>query len=227
MGSTAEMSKDTIIIFSVFLTIISLFSCSLPFYHEGENLIQRYIGAVQKKDYKTLYELRADILDETEHLTEEEKLAHFDYFKKQMGKKYESYEAGRENGELDFDPDGVVLIKAFVLGKGTFYQPVDWIRVSETTAFIDTVLEFGYAHIDYSFFPEGTLIYLMGYPIGRVETLVIQRSGKVVKKVMKEAKLRWWFERKKRSNDVLSSWHIKSVEILPDSVTYETVTWVF
>ncbi len=221
------MLKFTILIFPLVLTIIFLVSCTPPFHAEGEKLIQMYINSVQKRDFKTLYTLKANIQDEVKNLTEEEKADHFKDFQWQMERKYKAYKKGREIGKLNFDADGVVLIKGFVLGKGTFYQPVNWIQVSDINAFIDTTIEFGYGHINYSTFPDGTIIYLMGYPIGQVEKLYIQRSGKVAKKVMKEATVRWWFEKKKISDDSASSWYIKSIEALSDSVKYETVTWIF
>ncbi len=221
------MSKDTIIITSLFLAIIPTLSCSPPLQYEGEKLIHAYINAVQKQDYKTLYALRADLFEEATHLADNEKKSHFENFRRNMGKKYKEYEEGREQGELVFDHDGIILVKAFVLGKGTFYQPVHWMRVSETTAFMDTLLEFGYAHINYSTFPNGTVIYLMGYPLGRVDSLCIQKSGKVAKRVLKEAKVRWWFEKKKASHLSPSGWYIKSIEVLEDSIKYETVTWIF
>jgi hypothetical protein len=227
MGSIAEMLKDAIIMAFLCLTVITLLSCSPPLQSEGERLVHTYINAVQRKDYKTLYELRADLVDEVSPLSENKKENHFEFFKRNMEKKYENYEKGRERGELIFSQEGIVLIKAFVLGKGTFYQPIHWVQVSETKGFIDTLLEFGYAYINYDTFPEGTVIYLMGYPLGRIDKLTIQRSGKVVKKVLKEGRVRWWFEKKKPSHLSPSGWHIKSIEVLEDSMKYETVTWIF
>lgn len=229
MGSTAEMAKDVtaIIIAFLFLAVIPLLSCSPPLQHEGEKLIHTYINAVQKKDYKILYELRANLADEIKDLPENKKEDHFEFFKRNMEEKYKDYERGREQGELIFSQEGIVLIKACVLGKGTYYQAMQSVQISETTGFMDTLLEFGYGHINYDTFPAGTVIYLMGYPLGHVDRLTIQRSGKVVKKVLKEAKVRWWFKKSDPSHFSPSGWRIESVEVLKDSMKYETVTWIF
>ncbi|MEW5806591.1 MAG: hypothetical protein AB1756_04505 [Acidobacteriota bacterium] len=221
---TKKMLSRSALLVAMLLVVCS---CMDPFRKNAAVIIQTYIDAVQNKDFRTLYDLSVDKRDESVSMTEEERKEHFDSFTGSLEEKYLHYETGRDRGWLDFEADGVVLVKATVLGKGAFYRVENFIKLPGSVAYVDTIIKLGYPYINYSTLPLGTVAYLLGYPIGKIERLIIQSAGRVTLKVVKEFTIRWWLESRKASNVSPSGWYLKGVEVLPNTVAYETVTWTF
>jgi len=191
----------------------------------GETL-GRYYDAVQEQDFASLYCLMAGASEATElGAGDEERRAGFESWAREY---YEAYEAGRDEGQVELDEQGLALIKLFSLGRGTFVSELRTSSAGPDALIVESRVRFGYAHIDLSRFSPGTTLYVCGAPVGRVHPVRIPAgSGEIRVDVLDTVDLEWTLVRTPATAACPAGWTVASGAPVDGTVSTVEVTWVF
>lgn len=188
--------------------------------------VREYYDAVQERDFDRLYCLMAGVAEAVElGATEAERRAGFEGWARA---RYEAYEAGRDEGWVELDEQGLALVKLFVLGRGTFATHERTGSSAPNVAVVESRIRFGYGHIDLSPFSPGTTFYVCGVPIGRVYPIRIPvGSGEFTLEVLEGVRVAWTLVREPARADCPGGWKVASGEPVEGSATTTEITWVF
>jgi hypothetical protein len=129
--------------------------------------VEDYIHAVAERDARRLTELSAGITRALAAAPGEEQALQA-AFSALLDARHAAYLQGRDAGHLELDPDGIVLIRALNLGRGTYYEPVEISFQGADQARLVMEVRLAYRSINVSSLPSGTVIYLLGAPLGTV-----------------------------------------------------------
>jgi len=189
-------------------------------------VLDRYFAAVQSEDYGSLYCLMAGA-DEALELgeTPEERRTAFEAWARAY---YDSYELGRDEGWVDFDEQGLALVKMLTLGRGAFVTHGRTERLGESGARVESRVRPAYAHIDLSRLPLGTTFYLCGNPLGRMHALQVPYDSRELSAdVLESITLSWSLIRREPSAQCAGGWAVAGVAAVVDSLQVTEVTWKF
>jgi len=188
--------------------------------------IDSFMAAVQNQDLDALYCLMAGASEAEELGTDlAERRAGFDSWSLAQ---YESYVDGREDGRVELDPQGLVLVKLFALGKGTFYVHTASRSQGPDVRVVESDVRFGYANIDLSGFSPGTTFYVCGTPVGRVHPIRVPATSREFSvDLLTEVKLEWTLIRTQPAGGCGGGWAVASVVPVEGSARSAEVTWVF
>jgi hypothetical protein len=191
----------------------------------AEGTIFSFVKAVQTEDLDALRCSLAGADLGSEDLAEA--AARRQVFDQWARSRYTAYLVGRDAGGVDLGDDGIVLAKAFALGKGAYYT-VESIRDTAEVIVVDTLVRFAYGDIDISGFPPGTVFYACGTPLGRIEALTIPHgAASVDAEVLTTVTVRWELVPALETGDCPERLTVARVEALPESVTSQEITWEF
>ena len=191
----------------------------------AQRTIFSFVDAVQTENLDALHCLLAGADPGVEDDAEAE--ARRQVFDEWARSRYTTYLVGRDAGGMDLDGDGIVLAKAFALGKGAYYT-FESIRHAEDAIVVDMHVRFAYGDIDITGFPPGTVFYACGTPLGRIEALTIPRgAGSVSADVLATVDVRWTLVLAAPTADCPERWTVATVEALPESATSQEITWEF
>lgn len=188
--------------------------------------VRDYYDAVQERDFDRLYCLMAGVAEAVElGATEAERRAGFEMWARAH---YEAYEAGRDEGRVELDEQGLALVKLFVLGRGTFATHDRTGSSGPDVAVVESRIRFGYAHIDLSPFSPGTTFYVCGAPVGRVHPIRVPvGSGEFTLEVLEGVRVAWTLVREPAGAGCPGGWKVASGEPVAGSETTTEITWVF
>jgi len=189
-------------------------------------VLDRYFDAVQSEDYGSLYCLMAGVSEAPElGQTPEERRTAFEGWAKAY---YESYELGRDEGWVDFDEQGLALVKMLSLGRGAYVTHGRLNRQGDSGAHLESQVRPAYAHIDLSHFPSGTTFYLCGEPLGRMHALLVPYDSRELSAdVLESITLRWSLIRREPTEQCAGGWAVAGVAAVDDSLQTTEVTWKF
>jgi hypothetical protein len=188
--------------------------------------VAAFADAVQAGDFERLFCLSAGAAEAVElgDTAEARRAAFAAWAREQIG----SYERGRDAGWVALDEHGVVLVRLFALGQGTFMSHTRSRRLGADVLELDSEIRFGYGAIDLSVFPAGTTLYLCGAPVGRVHAVRVPAGpGEVSAEVLETVRLRWTLARAKPSEGCTEAWAVASVEVVEGSAATTELTWMF
>ena len=137
------------------------------------------------------------------------------------------YERERDGGTFHIDEVGYALVRAAMLGKGTFYEAVG-VSGSAETPVLHLRLTFGYSEIPLHTFPRGTTVYMLGNPLGVIHPITIGRDSRRGLEVLDHIELLVLFahgEENTVEGDL--PYKVERIAWLPDSAVYHEVTWEF
>jgi hypothetical protein len=172
------------------LSVLLLAACGGP-RPDLEETVDRYILAVQERDTERLISLGAGIFQALRDAPEEKRAGLRAAYEEMLDSRHEAYATGRDEGWLEFTPDGVVLIRALNLGRGTYYETTATEETGPGRARLIQEVRLAYRAIDLSTLPAGTTIYLLGLPLGTVYRPVIGGREPAVRQVLERIWLRW------------------------------------
>jgi hypothetical protein len=173
--------------------------------NEEERLVYRYSEGIQ-----SLHEATYDTYYLTCHPTEGEK---------RLASRLREYEDMRRRGALDFSVDGIELIKITALGRGAFFKVHDR-SVTDGHLRFGTLLKPEYGSINYTDFPRGAVVYVLGEPFGSVLSLPMGDGAGPKRRVMAAVETEWLWEKRGASPP---GWCLVSITPLPGSASYETL----
>jgi len=208
------------------VVLLAIFGVSCgPGSRTAQETLLSYTEAVQAEDMHALYCLSAGAANATElGSSPAERRTRFGGW---AGAWYEVYREGRDSGMVDYGEHGIVLVKLFALGRGTFYNVTATRALGRDALEVETRLQFGYQRLDLSRLSPGTTFYLCGAPPGRVHPIVVEPYREVSVEVLETLMLRWTLVREPATDDCPSRWAVASVEPVEDSDESVQITWVF
>jgi len=189
--------------------------------------VEAYVEAVQSHDLDALYCLMAGASQAQELGAEEtERRAGFESWALAL---YDSYTEGRDEGWVDLDEQGLVLVKLFSLGRGTYFTDTGSRSVGPDVRVLTSEVRFGYSNVDLSRFSPGTTFYVSGPPVGRVHAIRVPAgSEEVTVDLLTNVRLEWTLLRTPPGEGPCSGhWAVASLTWVEGSVRSTEVTWVF
>jgi hypothetical protein len=206
------------------LAALCLAACG-PGTRTAQETLIAYTEAVQAEDLDTLFCMSAGVAEAVELGADEaERRANFDAWAREW---YRAYLDGRDAGWVEIGEHGIVLVKLFALGRGTFYSLTGVRPLGSDAVEVETRLRFGYSGLDLSRLSPGTTFYLCGEPLGRVHPIVVRPYEEVSVKVLESVTVRWTLVRHPAFGGCAEGWAVAAVDPVTDSVDSETITWVF
>lgn len=194
---------------SVLIVLLTLLSCrtdpDMPF----RKVLADYFTAIQENDIPamshqlTLYpDLKSRYGDTGEAMLT---------FKQTVTSILTEYETERNAGMINFDPYGIKAAHIMGLGRGFYYRTVALDR-QEQTAVLELSHTFSYDKMEYSVFPEGTRLFFLSCPPGKVVSYITGKYQKGYRIHLKRIHTEWTFER-----DMNDNWKLDHMRILPDT----------
>ncbi len=203
------------------MALATLASSCAPARDLGESAIAGFVEAVQTEDIDTLY---CTLTGASEADADTRRVD----FEAWARARYDVYEQGRDEGWVDFGEDGIPLIKALTLGRGTFYSIDSAISAGEATLVVETEVRLAYAHVDLSRLAPGTTFYVCGVPIGRIHSVIVPtESREIALDLLETVRLEWTLIRRPANEDCPQSWTVASVKSVEGSVSMSEITWLF
>lgn len=123
-----------------------------------------------------------------------------------------SYEEERESGTISFDKFGIIAVRILGLGRGLYYTTENF-SIEKESGYLELLHSFNYDEMDYSIFPQGTVLYFLGCPLGKIYKTITGVPIDEERHYLAKIKTKWYF--KKDSNN---KWKITKMEILKDSI---------
>lgn len=191
----------------------------------AEDVLTRFVDAVQQEDLDTLYCMLAGASASAgEPENPDAQRAEFDRW---AGSRYIEYERMRDAGGGELGEDGLLLVKVFALGKGTYYT-VETATFGEATLTVDTAVNFAYGQINYSGLSPGTTFYVAAAPPGRIKAIKIPSAAdRITEEVLESLTVRWELARVEATSVCPAGWAVVSVAPVAGSETTSRVTWIF
>jgi len=189
----------------------------------AERVLESFVSAVQAEDLDALYCLLAGASGAGE--ADRDGRARFDAW---AAGRYREYLEGRDRGAVELEEDGLTLVKAFALGRGTFYRVVSTTPAGPGELAARTEVRFGYAQANYATFSPGTTFYLAGDPPGSIVAVQVPReSREITREVRDTIDLEWALAEADATEDCPERWTVASVRPLPGTATTTLMTWAF
>lgn len=182
-----------------------------------------YVGAVQSSDAARLATFSAEYQDAARGLDPPAARAALDAFILRTEARLAAYEAAKTTGQLELGPDGVGLIKGLVLGRGVFFLLRE-VAVEGDRARVRMEVSTQYNYVPFENYAEGTRIFLMGMPLGRLLGPVRgERKGEKIE-VLAQVDIEWQIEPALDPKHP-TGWVVRSVEAVPGTARAGTVEW--
>ncbi len=200
--------RKTIILIAFLL--IALSSCrhkpdDMPF----RIVLSRDFTAIQKNDVKTMAACLS-LFDEIKARYGETGGAVLE-FKQKVSDISDKYKQELQDGMLHFDAYGIETAHIMGLGKGFYYETVK-VEEAGDTASITLAHSFRYDKLDYNVFPEGTTLFFLSCPVGKILKVKTGEYQKGLRMLLQKVQTRWYFKK-----DLQGKWKISRMEVLPDT----------
>jgi len=184
-----------------------------------EKTCGRFFSAVQRRDFHELAKVDATAPPEREGPV-------FETWKRQVLRLLLRYERQRETGRLEPDPNGYLIVRATMLGAGTYWETVER-RGSAAEPVLRIRLNFGYGEIPYGSLPPGTEVFLLGAPLGTVHRIVLGRGEVHELDLLSHLMIDVRFRRPELTAPGDERYKVAAVAWLPESAVTEHVRWIF
>ena len=172
-------------------------------------VLSRYFTAIHKDDVKTMAACLS-LFDEIKGRYGETGGAVLE-FKQKINDISERYRQELQNGTLHFDPYGIEAAHIMGLGKGFYYETVGLEETGET-ATLTLSHSFRYDKLDYSVFPEGTTLFFLSCPAGKILKVKTGEYQKGLRMLLQKIQTRWHFRK-----NLQGKWKIVRMEVLPET----------
>jgi hypothetical protein len=208
------------------ILLLALTGCA-PGGRTATETVEAFVQAVQSQDLEDLYCLMAGATEAEElGATQEERRSGFESWALAL---YDSYREGRDEGWVELDSQGLVLVKLFALGNGTFFTQTGTSSRGPDVRLLTSEVRFGYGNVDLSRFSPGTTFYVAGVPVGRVHAIRVPAgSEEVTVEVLETIRLEWTLLRAPDGQSPCGGgWKVASLDWVEDSESSMEVTWLF
>jgi hypothetical protein len=223
-ATRAREGLRTIALGGCALLAVETLGCSDP-RSVAEETILRFVDAVQAEDLATLYCLLAGASPPAGHPDAAARRAEFEAWARS---RYEAYLRARDAGGAPFGGDGIFMVKAFALGRGTYHDVRSGRHTGAGRLRARSEIRFGYGQINTSRLSPGTTFYVAGVPVGAIHALRVPRGpGEQSAEVLDTVELRWELVRAPATPECPEGWALESVRHVPGSETTTVALWRF
>ena len=155
---------------------------------------------------------------ETANLDPEEKKKHFEGFESLVRQAHREFESAKQSGTLSPDPLGVAMFRALRLGKGAISVPLG-VKLSDdgSTAHVRSRLITNLDNLQLDSLPTGVRVYLMGYPLGRLEMIAVGYQDPSSKDLLGSVDIDWSLSRAPEGMWSPAGWLIESIAADPST----------
>ena len=136
------------------------------------------------------------------------------------------YERERDLGRMTLDPRGYTIVRATMVGRGTFWETVGREGTPERPV-LRVRLSFGYGEIWYGSLPPLTHVYLLGWPLGTVHHIRIGLGKTYRMDILDHLDLLVRFRRNDGGVPGDAPFKVERVEWDPASAVHREVEWTF
>ncbi len=215
-ATIVAMLRRTRILAATTAAAAMLAACG-PGSRDVEQAIRDYCAAVQDQDLE-----RLTCLSTGAAATDQ------DRFHAWVASQYAGYFDGRDQGAVDLESGGIAMVKAFSIGRGTYYT-VEHVRpLGDESVEAILNLTFGYGSIDLSGLLPGTTFYVAGTPPGRIHGIEVPRgSDQVEREVLASIRLVWTLVHQPEVGSCGSAWTVHTVEVAEGSARTTRLEWLF
>ncbi len=197
--------------------LIAGFGCSNPS-RPLYITVERYLSAVQQHDDDFLALLWAPHRREYASLTPEEQPRLFQAFRDRLRDANRMFDRAKQEGSLPPDPLGVAMFRALGLGKGAVSLPVSAIiGEGDGAARVRTRVVTNLETLHLDSLPDGVRIYLMGYPLGRLEMITVGFDSPKNHHLLDSVDIDWTLSRTPAGMRSPAGWLIESIAADPGS----------
>jgi hypothetical protein len=192
-------------------------SCSTPT-HALNLTVERYLSAVQQRSDETMARLWAPYRREVDGVSLEAEKKAFDAFQAVIRRAHQDFETAKRTREITPDPLGVGLFRALGLGKGTVSIPLGTeIEEGGQSARVRTRIVTNLENLHLETLPDGVRIYLVGYPLGRLEMIAVGYDDLSKHSLLGSVDIDWRLSRASGDIRTLTGWLIESIAPDPES----------
>lgn len=175
--------------------------------------MERYLAAVMQRDDRMMAILWAPYRREAEDLSGEEREERFAAFQQLIDTAHAGFARAKETGQLpgEDDPLGVAMFRAMRLGKGAFTIPLGTeISSDGSRAVVRTRLNTNIDNLQLDSLPTGVLVYVAGYPLGRLERISVNYEQIDEKSFLGAVDITWNLVRAPEGMATPAGWLIES-----------------
>lgn len=197
--------RSTSLVSALLVVILATVGCSSR--GAMDQVIDRYIRAVQNLDAARLGDVSAvpmAVAGESGERTPDQRRQ---LLETRLDERFRAHLEQRDAGYLVFERDGLILIQALGLGRGTYYETVTARRTGTGRMEVIQEVRLAYRSIDLSRLPRGTTIYLLGMPPGKVYHPVLGAGKAGVRRLLERIWLHWDMVRGQ------SGWQVAAVRV--------------
>ncbi len=192
----------------------------------ASDTLEAYLYAVQDEDLDRLFCLSSGAAGNPE--SGPDGPARREAFEGWARAEYDAYLEGRDRGFVDLASSPIPVVKTFTLGKGTFFRIDRVVPAGDGVSTVDMTVRLSYASLSLADLSPGTGFYLSGVPLGTVYRVRVPRfGGEVQHEVLDEVRIRWTLAREDAADGCPEGWKVYDARPDPDTVTAQTVTWLF
>mgnify|MGYP006302208549 CR=1 FL=1 len=190
-----------------------------PGVDEFEQIAQQWFVAIHERDFEQLARYDA-------HAPAAREGRAFEVWKRQVSRILDEYERQRDSGAFEPDPTGYKIVRATMLGRGTYWETVQLLEDGEDRV-LRIRMNFGYGKIYYGSLPAGTTVYILGHPLGTVHAIELGHARERELDVLQHLKVELRFEQVEARLPGDARWQVSRLRWLPESAQHEQVRWIF
>ena len=184
-----------------------------------EQVAQQWFVAIHERDFQKLARYDANSPAARQG-------AAFEAWKRQVLRILDEYEQEREEGSFEPDPTGYKLVRATMLGRGTYWETLGLAQEGRDRV-LQIRLNFGYGKIYYGSFPRGTTVYLLGHPLGTVYSIELGHAERRQLDVLEHLVVELRFQRVEARLPGDARYQVDAARWVPDSAVHRQVEWIF
>lgn len=137
------------------------------------------------------------------------------------------YEQERGQGIVTLDRRGYRLVRAAMLGRGTFWE-VSGREINSQSPALRLRLNFGYGEVNFGQLPLGTTIYMMGHPLGTIHQVSLGRGVRHDFAVLEHLSVLLEFElTDQQSPPGDAPYKVRRAAWIEGTAEYRDVSWMF
>jgi hypothetical protein len=180
--------------------------------------VERYLSSVVQRNDEGIATIWAPFCRELLGLPAEEYQKKLKELEPRILQSHHLFDKAKEDGEIPPDPLGLAMFRALGMGKGAVSFPLST-RIEEggATAHVRTRIVTNLETIHLDAIPDGTRIYLMGYPVGKLETIAVGYEDLSQHHLLEAVDIDWTLSRAPAGAPYSSGWLIESIVPDPNS----------
>jgi hypothetical protein len=180
--------------------------------------VERYLSAVTQRDDEAMASLWAPFRRQIASMTPDEKKQALAAFSARFRQAHKLYDEAKLEGALGPDDLGVTLFRALGMGKGAVSFPIS-ARIEDggAAARVRTRVVTNLETLHLDSLPDGVRIYLMGYPVGKLEMITVGFDELSNHRLLESVDIDWRLSKTAATADEPGRWLIESIAADPSS----------